>query len=116
VTVQYRGRLLNGTEFDNSASHGQAATFRVNSVIKGWQEALPMMKPGAKWQLFVPPELAYDVNSPTNIPPGSLLVFDIELVKINAPASLNDPAMRQLIKPAGGSAPGTASAPAAPKS
>jgi FKBP-type peptidyl-prolyl cis-trans isomerase FklB len=86
VTVQYRGRLLNGTEFDSSYSHGQAATFRVNSVIKGWQEALPMMKPGAKWQLYVPPELAYDINSPTTIPPGSLLVFDIELLKVAAPA------------------------------
>ncbi len=98
VTVQYRGRLLNGTEFDSSFSHGQAASFRVNSVIKGWQEALPMMKPGAKWQLFVPPELAYDINSPMNIPPGSLLVFDIELIKVSAPASLNDPAIRPLVK------------------
>jgi FKBP-type peptidyl-prolyl cis-trans isomerase FklB len=100
VTVQYRGRLLNGTEFDSSYSHGQAASFRVNGVIKGWQEALPMMKPGAKWQLYVPPELAYDVNTPATIPPGSLLVFDIELLKVDAPATLNDPAIRQRIKPA----------------
>jgi FKBP-type peptidyl-prolyl cis-trans isomerase FklB len=99
VTVNYRGRLLNGAEFDSSYAHGQAASFRVNAVIKGWQEALPMMKPGAKWQLFIPPELAYDINSPTTIPPGSLLVFDLELVKINPPATLNDPAIRQLIKP-----------------
>jgi FKBP-type peptidyl-prolyl cis-trans isomerase FklB len=114
VTVQYRGRLLNGTEFDSSYSHGQAASFRVSSVIKGWKEALPLMKPGAKWQLFVPPELAYDLNSPATIPPGSLLVFDIELVKINAPASLSDPAMRQLLKPA--PADGATPAPAGPKS
>jgi FKBP-type peptidyl-prolyl cis-trans isomerase len=90
VTVQYRGRLLNGTEFDSSYARGQAASFRVNSVIKGWQEALPLMKPGAKWQLFVPPELAYDNAAPAAIPPGSLLVFDIQLVKINAPAASND--------------------------
>jgi FKBP-type peptidyl-prolyl cis-trans isomerase len=100
VTVQYRGRLLNGTEFDSSYSHGQAASFKLNAVIKGWQEALPMMKPGAKWQLFVPPELAYDVNTPATIPPGSLLVFDIELLKVDAPGTLNDPAIRQHIKPA----------------
>jgi hypothetical protein len=82
----------------------------VNSVIKGWQEALPLMKPGAKWEVFVPPELVYDINSPMSIPPGSLLVFDIELVKINPPASLDDPAMRSLVKPAppGGAAPAAA--------
>jgi FKBP-type peptidyl-prolyl cis-trans isomerase len=91
VTVHYRGRLLNGTEFDSSYSRGQPAVFRVDSVIKGWQEALSLMKAGAKWQLFVPPELAYDTNSPPSIPPGSLLMFDIELVQINPPATLNDP-------------------------
>jgi len=99
VTVQYRGRLLNGTEFDSSYSHGQSASFRVNAVIKGWQEALPLMKPGAKWELFVPPDLAYELNSPMTIPPGSLLVFDLELVKVTPPATLDDPAMRQLMKP-----------------
>ncbi len=92
VTVQYRGRLLNGTEFDSSYKHGKAATFRVDGVIKGWQEALPMMKPGAKWELFVPPELAYGLNTPGAIPPGSLLVFDIELVKVEAPAESSHPA------------------------
>ena len=85
VTVNYRGQLLDGTEFDNSDNHPQAATFSLNGVIKGWQEALPLMKPGAKWRLFVPPELAYDVNSPPPIPPGSLLIFDVELVKVGAP-------------------------------
>jgi FKBP-type peptidyl-prolyl cis-trans isomerase FklB len=92
VTVQYRGRLLNGTEFDSSYKHGKAATFRVDSVIKGWQEALPLMKPGAKWELFVSPELAYGLNTPGAIPPGSLLVFDIELVKVDGPASADSPA------------------------
>jgi FKBP-type peptidyl-prolyl cis-trans isomerase FklB len=90
VTVQYRGRLLDGTEFDSSYSHGQAMSFRVNSMIKGWQEALALMKPGAKWQLFVPPQLAYDTNTPAAIPPGSLLVFDIELLKINPAGEAGD--------------------------
>jgi FKBP-type peptidyl-prolyl cis-trans isomerase FklB len=85
VTVQYRGTLLDGTEFDSSYARGTPATFQVNGVIKGWQEALVLMKPGAKWQLFVPPELAYDANSRPPIPPGSLLLFDVELVSV-APA------------------------------
>ena len=90
VTVHYRGRLIDGTEFDSSDAHAQAATFGVNSVIKGWHEALLMMKPGAKWRLFVPPELAYDQNSPPAIPPGSLLIFDVELVKVE-PAPMMRP-------------------------
>lgn len=85
VTVQYRGKLLDGTEFDSSYSRGTPASFQVNGVIKGWQEALVLMKPGAKWQLFVPPELAYDTNSSPPIPPGSLLLFDVELVSVEHP-------------------------------
>jgi len=84
VVVQYRGKLLDGTEFDSSYARGTPATFQVNAVIKGWQEALVLMKPGAKWQLFIPPELAYDTKSPPSIPPGSLLVFDVELVSVGA--------------------------------
>jgi FKBP-type peptidyl-prolyl cis-trans isomerase len=83
VTVNYRGRLVDGTEFDNSDSHPQAATFGLEGVIKGWHEALLMMKPGAKWRLFVPPALAYDTFSPPAIPPGSLLIFDVELLKVD---------------------------------
>jgi FKBP-type peptidyl-prolyl cis-trans isomerase FklB len=85
VVVQYRGKLLDGTEFDSSYARGTPATFQVNGVIKGWQEALVLMKPGAKWQLFIPPELAYDTKSPPSIPPGSLLLFDVELVSVGAP-------------------------------
>ena len=85
VTVHYRGTLLDGTEFDSSYARGTPAAFPVNGVIKGWQEALVMMKPGAKWQLFVPPELAYDLNSRPPIPPGSLLLFDVELISIESP-------------------------------
>jgi FKBP-type peptidyl-prolyl cis-trans isomerase FklB len=85
VTVNYRGTLLDGTEFDSSYKRGQPASFPVNGVIPGWQEALVLMKPGAKWELFVPPKLAYDVNSPPTIPPGSLLKFEVELIKVKQP-------------------------------
>jgi FKBP-type peptidyl-prolyl cis-trans isomerase FklB len=80
VTVDYRGKLIDGTEFDSSYSRGAPATFPVNGVIKGWQEALVLMKPGAKWQLFVPPELAYGSTPKPGIPGGSLLIFDVSLV------------------------------------
>ncbi len=86
VSVNYRGKLLDGTEFDSSYSRGTPATFRINGVIKGWQEALVMMKPGAKWRLFVPPELAYGVKARRNIPGGSLLIFDVELTGVSAAA------------------------------
>jgi FKBP-type peptidyl-prolyl cis-trans isomerase len=89
VTVNYRGTLLDGTEFDSSYKRGQPASFPVNGVIPGWQEALVLMKPGSKWELFIPPNLAYDVNSPPSIPPGSLLKFEVELIKVKqaAPAA-----------------------------
>ena len=87
VTVNYRGTLLNGTEFDSSYKRGQPATFPVDRVIPGWQEALKLMKPGAKWRLFVPPQLAYDLNPPMGapIPPGSMLIFDVDLLGIQQP-------------------------------
>ena len=84
VLVNYRGSLLDGTEFDNSAKHGGPATFQVGRVIPGWTEALQLMKPGAKYRLFIPPQLAYDLRSPPEIPPGSLLLFDVELISIKA--------------------------------
>jgi FKBP-type peptidyl-prolyl cis-trans isomerase len=87
VTVNYRGTLLDGTEFDASSKHGGTATFNANQVIPGWQEALLLMKPGSKFQLWIPPKLAYDVDSPPNIPPGSLLVFDVDLISVKPPAA-----------------------------
>jgi FKBP-type peptidyl-prolyl cis-trans isomerase len=84
VTVQYRGRLLDGTEFDSSYKRGQPATFALNAVIKGWTEGLQLMKPGAKFTFWIPPELAYDMNARAPIPPGALLVFDVELVGTKA--------------------------------
>src|SRR5260370_20600381 len=68
VTVQYRGKLLDGSEFDSTYTRGAPATFTVNGVIPGWQEALVLMRPGAKWQLFVPPELAYGASRSPGYP------------------------------------------------
>ena len=82
VTVNYRGALMDGTEFDSSYKRGEPASFPVNGVIPGWTEVLQLMKPGEKVQLFVPPKLAYDLQSPPQIPPGSLLVFDVELLSV----------------------------------
>jgi FKBP-type peptidyl-prolyl cis-trans isomerase len=98
VTVNYRGTLLNGTEFDASAKHGGPATFPSNGVIPGWQEALALMKPGAKYQLWIPPKLAYDLESPPSIPPGSMLIFDVELVSIKPAGAA--PAGHPQIQPA----------------
>ena len=91
VTVNYRGTLLDGTEFDSSYKRGQPATFGVSRVIPGWTEALQLMKPGAKYQLFIPPQLAYDLRSRPPIPPGSMLIFEVELLssKAAAPAAAN---------------------------
>lgn len=83
VRCNYRGTLLNGTEFDNSQAHGGPQEFPVEGVIPGWTEALQKMHVGEKWQLFVPPNLAYGANPPgPPIEPNSLLVFEIELVEI----------------------------------
>jgi FKBP-type peptidyl-prolyl cis-trans isomerase len=85
VSVHYKGTLLDGSEFDSSYKRGQPATFPVNGVIKGWQEALVLMKPGSKYELYIPPELAYDMNSPPVIPPGSALRFEVELLNVVPP-------------------------------
>jgi FKBP-type peptidyl-prolyl cis-trans isomerase FklB len=83
VTVRYRASLSDGTEIDRSDTHGQPASFRVNSVFKGWQQAFASMKQGAKWQLFVPPELGYGDNPPPTVPPGAVLIYDLELLQID---------------------------------
>lgn len=85
VTVRYRASLPDGHEFDRSDIHDRAATFRVNSMLKGWQEAVLAMKPGAKWQLFVPPELGYGSSTPPGVPPGSLLIYELELLRVDPP-------------------------------
>jgi FKBP-type peptidyl-prolyl cis-trans isomerase FklB len=92
VTVNYRGELLDGTEFDSSYKHGQAATFSVGQVIRGWSEALQLMKPGAKWELYLPASLAYGNAPPpgSGIGPGSTLHFQVELLKIQKPPMIGD--------------------------
>ena len=82
VTVHYKGTLIDGTEFDSSYKRGEPATFPVNGVIKGWTEALQLMKEGSKWQLFIPADLAYGESGRPGIPPNSVLIFEVELIKI----------------------------------
>jgi FKBP-type peptidyl-prolyl cis-trans isomerase FklB len=84
VTVQYRGKLIDGTQFDSTYDRNAPASFTVNGVIPGWQEALLLMKPGAKWQLFVPPELGYGRSPKPGIPAGSLLIFEVELLSVKS--------------------------------
>jgi FKBP-type peptidyl-prolyl cis-trans isomerase FklB len=83
VVCNYRGTLINGTEFDSSTKHGGPATFPVNGVIKGWTEALQLMPVGSKWQLFVPSDLAYaERGAGEDIGPNATLIFEVELVSI----------------------------------
>jgi FKBP-type peptidyl-prolyl cis-trans isomerase FklB len=83
VVCNYRGTLINGTEFDSSYKRGQPATFPVGGVIKGWTEALQLMPVGSKWQLFIPPDLAYgERGAGADIGPDSTLIFEVELMSI----------------------------------
>lgn len=91
--VKYRGTLIDGTEFDSSAkAPGGTASFPANRVIPGWTEALTHMKPGAKWELFIPSNLAYGEMGKGNIAPNSTLLFDVELVSFTAPPPPPPPA------------------------
>ena len=91
VTVNYRGTLLDGTEFDSSYKRGQPAQFMVGGVIPGWTEALQKMTIGSKWKLFIPSELAYGERGNRNIAPNSTLVFEVELLDAKAPAAVVPP-------------------------
>lgn len=83
ATVHYRGTLIDGTQFDSSYDRGQPATFPVGGVIPGWTEALQLMKPGAKWQIFIPSQLAYgERGAGQAIGPNATLIFDVELVSV----------------------------------
>src|SRR5207244_3275994 len=106
VTVNYRGTLLNGTEFDSSYKRGQPATFPVGQIIKGWTEALLLMPVGSKWQLFIPPDLAYGPRGAgRDIGPNSTLVFEVELLSTQP---------KPAAAPAPAPAPATAPAPSTP--
>jgi FKBP-type peptidyl-prolyl cis-trans isomerase FklB len=96
VICNYKGTLINGTEFDASEKHGGPATFPVKGVIAGWTEALQLMPVGSKWQLFVPSNLAYGAEGPPDIGPNATLIFEVELVSIQKAAA-----------PAGGGKPGS---------
>jgi len=114
VTVNYRGTLINGTEFDSSYKRGQPSSFPVGGIIKGWTEALLLMPVGSKWQLFIPSDLAYGPRqaSPA-IGPNSTLVFEVELLSIQAkPTASHAPATPPTAQPAASQAPAPTARPA----
>lgn len=103
VVTHYKGTLINGTEFDSSYSRDEPATFPVSGVIKGWTEALQLMKPGSKYQLFVPANLAYgERGAGQDIGPNETLIFEVELQSVK-------PAPE--VKPAGAKPSATAASP-----
>ena len=82
VEVHYRGTLIDGQEFDSSYKRNQTITFPLNGVIKGWTEGLQLMKEGAKYEFYIPSELAYGASGTPGIPPHSVLIFQVELIKV----------------------------------
>ena len=82
VKVHYHGTLIDGTVFDSSVERGEPISFKLNQVIKGWQEGLTYMSPGDKFRLFIPSPLAYGKSGTGPIPPASALIFDVELLEI----------------------------------
>jgi FKBP-type peptidyl-prolyl cis-trans isomerase len=82
VTIHYVGRFIDGRVFDSSRDRGEPATFPLNRLIKGWQEGVPMMRVGETWDFVIPADLAYGERDRAPIPPGSTLLFEIELIAI----------------------------------
>lgn len=84
ITAHYKGALLNGREFDSSFKRNQPFTARLTQLIRGWQVAIPLMKEGSHWRLWIPSELAYgDRGAGADIPGGATLMFEVELLKVN---------------------------------
>jgi|KBSSwiStaDraftv2_1062776.scaffolds.fasta_scaffold753080_1 FKBP-type peptidyl-prolyl cis-trans isomerase len=105
VTVNYTGKLIDGTVFDSSEKQGKPVKFRINGVIRGWTEALLKMKKGAKWELFIPSELAYGERARPSIPANSTLIFTVELVDFGPvapppalPTTASQPVTSDIIK------------------
>jgi len=93
VKVNYKGTLIDGSEFDSTEKHGgQPFEFTVNQMIPGWTEIIPMMKVGSKWRVFIPPKLAYGERAMGKITANSLLIFEIELIEISKPQAPEAPA------------------------
>ena len=80
MKVNYEGKLIDGTVFDSSYERGQPAAMPLRGLVKAWQEALQLMRPGDEWILYVPPELGYGAEGKDPIPPGAVLIFRIELI------------------------------------
>ncbi len=92
VTVHYTGTLIDGTKFDSSIDRNEPATFPLANVIKGWTEGVALMNEGAQYKLFIPAELGYGDQEVGNIPAGSVLVFDVELISVEKKEDENKPA------------------------
>jgi len=93
VSVNYRGTLINGTEFDSSYKRGEPTTFPLNGVIRGWTEGLQLMKVGSKYQLFIPSSLAYGERSPSpDVGPNATLIFEVELLDVKPATTGASPA------------------------
>lgn len=86
VRVHYTGELKNGSVFDDSRSRGKPGDFVVNRLIPGWAAAMPVLKPGGKAEFFIPPDLGYGGVQAAGVPPGSGLIFEVELIAVNPPA------------------------------
>ncbi len=103
VRINYRGKLINGTEFDSSYKRGKPAEFPVNGVIKGFGEGLQLMPVGSEYKLYIPGDLAYGATARPGIPPNSTLIFEVELlgiVKEGEMGSASQPASQPAMKPA----------------